>query len=187
MNTEELWFNIIPQILPGLQSFPSWRSHESLGLEGRGVCLWRASFPTSMNHTYNHPNCILSGEVTKTPISGPNGFLVLWVNATGMPLNKCPQKALSQGYNLRQSGYRGEEEQSHEESPRWRCNLLHPAWPITLAAHWWPGLRGPITLAAHWWPGLRDLSKHLLHLFPNHRYDHAILLQKNVDWLSSST
>lgn len=173
MNTEELWFNIISQISPGLQSFPSWRSRESLGLEGRGVCLWRASFPTSMNHMYNHPNCILSGEVTKTPISGPNGFLVLWVNATGMPLNKCPQKALSQCYNLRQPGYRGAEGQSREESPRCRCNLLHPAWPITLATHWWPGLR--------------DLSKHLLHLFPNHRYDHAILLQKNVDWLSSHT
>ena len=107
MNTKDLWFNIIPHILPGLQSFPEWRSHESLGLERRGVCLWRTCFPTSMNHMYNHPNCILSGEVTKTPISGPNGFLVLWVNATGMPLNKCPWKALSQCCNLWQPGCRG--------------------------------------------------------------------------------
>lgn len=107
MNAEDLWFNIIPHILPGLQSFPNWRSRESLGLEGRGVCLRRTCFPTSMNHKYNHPNCILSGEVTKTPISGPNGFLVLWVNATDMSLNKCPQKAPSQCHNLGQSGCRG--------------------------------------------------------------------------------
>lgn len=116
MNTEILWLNIIPHILPGLQSFPNWRSCESLGLEGRGVCLWRTCFPTSMNHMYNHPNCILSEEVTKTPISGPNGFLVLWVNTTGMPLNKCPQKALGYRYNLHSQVT---EEQSCGGSTRW--------------------------------------------------------------------
>lgn len=137
MNTKDLWFNIIPHILPGLQSFPEWRSRESLGLEGRGVCLWRTCFPTSMNHMYNHPNCILSGEVTKTPISGPNGFLVLWVNATGMPLNKCLWKALSQCCNLWQPGCGG----AFLHSTRQRSYVIHLAWITALAAKWWPSMQ----------------------------------------------
>lgn len=130
------------------------------GLGGEG-CLWRTSFPISMNHMDNHPKYILSGEVTQTPILGPNGILVLWVHAPGMPLNKCPQKALSQYFNLWQLT----EEHSCDLSTGRKCHLHQLSWTSALATNWWPCLQ--------------IIFKHLSHSFPNYRYVHVVFLQKN--------
>lgn len=127
MSTNDLWLDIISQILSGLQSFTNWRSYESLGW--REGCLF-------VEFLFPDPNESHGYSAQLHPVWGSNqnlyfcpqwhfGFMSKY---PGMPLSKCPQEALSLGIRPQRSFL-------VLEQGRW-CYLLHPAWVKTPATNW---------------------------------------------------
>lgn len=100
MSTNDLWFNIISQILSGLQSFTNWRSHESLGW--REGCLFvEFLFPDpNESHGYSAQVHPVWGS-NQNPYFCPQWHFGFMSKCPGMPLSKCPQKALRECFNLR--------------------------------------------------------------------------------------